>query len=86
QKEPDDYVIATGETNRLADFVQEAFAAVGLDWEAHVESNDTLYRPTDILTARANPGKAARKLGWHARYKMRDVARMMVEAEMQNQP
>lgn len=86
QKEPDDYVIATGETNRLADFVQEAFAAVGLDWEAHVESNDTLYRPTDILTARANPGKAARRLGWHARYKMRDVARMMVEAEMQNQP
>ncbi|MFW6099191.1 MAG: GDP-mannose 4,6-dehydratase [Thermodesulfobacteriota bacterium] len=86
QKEPDDYVIATGETNRLADFVQEAFAAVGLNWEAHVESNDTLYRPTDILTARANPGKAARKLGWHARYKMRDVARMMVEAEMQNQP
>ncbi|MFO7986500.1 MAG: GDP-mannose 4,6-dehydratase [Desulfatiglandaceae bacterium] len=85
QKDPDDYVIATGETNRLADFVQEAFAAVGLEWKAHVESNDALYRPTDILTAKANPQKAARRLEWKARYKMRDVARMMVEAEMKNQ-
>jgi GDPmannose 4,6-dehydratase len=85
QEEPNDYVIATGETHRLSDFVQEAFAAVELNWEDHVKTDNALYRPTDILTARANPDKAAQKLKWKARYKMRDVARMMVEAEMNNQ-
>ena len=84
QDNPDDYVIATGETHRLADFVQEAFAAVDLNWEDHVKTDNALYRPTDILTAKANPAKAAHELGWHAEYKMRDVARMMVEAEIKN--
>ena len=78
---PDDYVIATGETNRLEDFVDGVFTPLGLNWREHVETNQDLFRPTDILTVRANPGKAALKLGWEARYKMRDVARMMVEEE-----
>ena len=78
---PDDYVIATGETNRLEDFVDGAFSTLGLNWHEHVKTNPNLFRPTDILTVRANPGKAAQKLGWKAKYKMRDVARMMVEEE-----
>jgi len=49
--------------------------------EEYVRTSRNLFRPTDILTVRANPAKAARKLGWKARYKMRDVARMMVEEE-----
>ena len=81
QDNPDDYVIATGETNRLEDFVDGVFTSLGLNWREHVKTNQNLFRPTDILTVRANPGKAARKLGWKARYKMRDVARMMVEEE-----
>ena len=81
QDAPDDYVIATGETNRLEDFVDGVFTPLGLNWREHVETNQDLFRPTDILTVRANPGKAALKLGWEARYKMRDVARMMVEEE-----
>ena len=81
QDTPDDYVIATGETNRLEDFVDGVFTPLGLNWREHVETNQNLFRPTDILTVRANPGKAALKLGWEARYKMRDVARMMVEEE-----
>jgi len=81
QDTPDDYVIATGETNRLEDFVDGVFTPLGLNWREHVETNQNLFRPTDILTVRANPGKAALKLGWKARYKMRDVARMMVEEE-----
>ncbi|MBL7216424.1 MAG: GDP-mannose 4,6-dehydratase [Desulfobacteraceae bacterium] len=81
QDAPDDYVIATGETNRLEDFVDGVFTPLGLNWREHVETNQNLFRPTDILTVRANPGKAALKLGWEARYKMRDVARMMVEEE-----
>ncbi len=81
QDNPDDYVIATGETNRLEDFVEGVFTSLGLNWREHVRTNQDLFRPTDILTVRANPGKAAQKLGWQARYKMRDVARMMVEEE-----
>ncbi len=81
QDNPDDYVIATGETNRLEDFVDGVFTSLGLNWGEHVKTNRNLFRPTDILTVKANPGKAAQKLGWKARYKMRDVARMMVEEE-----
>ena len=81
QDNPDDYVIATGETNRLEDFVDGVFTSLGLNWREHVRTSQNLFRPTDILTVRANPGKAARKLGWKAKYKMRDVARMMVEEE-----
>jgi len=81
QDAPDDYVIATGETNRLEDFVESVFAALGLSWRDHIQTNQTLFRPTDILTARANPARAEEKLGWKARYRMRDVARMMVAAE-----
>jgi GDPmannose 4,6-dehydratase len=81
QDTPDDYVIATGETNRLEDFVESVFSALGLDWHDHVRTNQTLFRPTDIQTVRANPARAADRLGWQARYRMRDVARMMVTAE-----
>ena len=82
QDEPEDFVIATGETHKLADFVLEAFDAVGLNWQDHVRTSETLFRPTDILTVKADPTKAERKLGWKARYKMKDVARMMVEEEL----
>ena len=82
QDEPEDFVIATGETHKLADFVCEAFDAVGLNWQDHVRTSETLFRPTDILTVRADPSKAEQKLGWKARYRMRDVARMMVEEEL----
>ncbi|HDZ90776.1 MAG TPA: GDP-mannose 4,6 dehydratase, partial [Deltaproteobacteria bacterium] len=81
QETPEDYVIATGETNRLEDFVDAVFSSLGLDWRDHVSINSALFRPTDILTVRADPGRAEQKLGWKARYRMRDVARMMVEEE-----
>lgn len=81
QNAPDDYVIATGETNSLEDFVAEAFRCNGLDWQDHVEADPTLLRPSEILVGRANPDKAFNKLGWKAGYKMRDVIRLMVEAE-----
>jgi len=81
QEDPDDYVIATGETHRLEDFVESVFGVLGLQWWDHVQTDRTLFRPTDIMTARANPAKAKEKLGWKAQYRMRDVARMMVAAE-----
>lgn len=79
QDQPEDYVIATGNTSSLEDFVAEAFRLVGLDWREHVESDATLLRPTDLKVGRANPGKACEQLGWVAESKMRDVVRQMVE-------
>lgn len=81
QDTPQDFVIATGETHALKDFVAEAFAALGLDWEQHVVSDPALMRPTDMRTSRANPALAAEKLGWRADKRMSDVVRAMVAAE-----
>ena len=78
--EPEDFVIATGHTSSLEDFVAEAFAAVGLDWKQHVVQDPKLMRPSEIAVGRADPSRAAERLGWRARYRMADVARMMAEA------
>ena len=80
QPDPEDYVIATGQTRKLEDFIDAAFRAVGLDWRQHTTTDKTLYRPTEIMIGRGNASKAAAKLGWKPKYKMGDVARMMVEA------
>jgi GDPmannose 4,6-dehydratase len=80
--EAGDYVIATGESCLLEDFVAVAFAAVGLDWREHVEIDDSLLRPTDLAVGRGNPGKAKDILGWEAKYKMKDVVQMMSAARM----
>jgi GDPmannose 4,6-dehydratase len=81
QDTPDDYVIATGETRPLRDFVELAFKHAGLDWREHVVIDQSLFRPTELLVGRANPAKAAAQLGWSAQFHMDDVARMMVNAE-----
>ena len=73
-----DYVIATGVTNSLEDFVAEAFQVLGLDWRAHVTSDPSLMRPTDLRISRADPALAASMLGWRASTGMRDVVRKMV--------
>ena len=79
QEKADDFVIATGETNSLEDFVAEVFRCVGLDWREHVESDPSLLRPSEIMVSKANPEKSAKILGWQATFRMKDVARMMVE-------
>lgn len=78
---PDDFVIATGETNSLESFVAAVFECLGLDWRRHVDVDDAFRRPSDIGCSRADPGKAEKILGWSAKLKMKDVARRMVEAE-----
>ncbi len=81
QGKPDDYVIATGETNTLEAFVATVFSHLALDWKEHVRSRRALFRPSDIQISCADPMKAKQELGWVAKYKMTDVAKMMVEAE-----
>lgn len=77
QDNPDDYVVATGHSHTLEEFVGEAFRVHGLDWHDHVSQDPSLFRPTDILISRADPAKAAAKLGWRSRTGMADVVRGM---------
>ena len=77
----DDYVVATGESHSLEEFVAAVFAELGLDWRKHVVSDASLLRPADHAQGYANPAKAATQLGWRALTKMPDVVSMMLQAE-----
>jgi GDPmannose 4,6-dehydratase len=76
----EDFVIATGQTATLEDYVAASFAAANLDWRAHVVHNEAFVRPTDIAVSSADPTKAEARLGWRAQTHMKAVARAMVEA------
>jgi GDPmannose 4,6-dehydratase len=82
QEKPETYVIATGKSHRLEEFVDAAFAQVGLHWRDHVDIDQRLYRPADITFASANPTRANERLGWKAKAGMRDVVAMMTAAEL----
>lgn len=75
---PQDFVIATGETHPLQDFVIEAFKAVGLDWRDHVKTDAALMRLTDIRFSRANPALAGAQLGWVAQKRITEIVCAMV--------
>lgn len=81
QEEPEDFVVATGKTYSLRDFIKEFFSCLDLDWQEHVEFDQGLKRPTDIEISRADPSKAEKILGWKASFTMPEVAIMMVESE-----
>ena len=85
QSEPNDFVIATGHTFPLRDFVERVFSVFDLNWQEHTEYNSQFLRPTDIMISRANACKAKSLLNWSAQYTMPQVAEMMVEAELQIQ-
>ena len=81
QNQPDDYVIGTGESHSLEEFISEVFGLLNLDWHDHVEFDPSLRRPSEIPFSRADPQKAGDKLGWVATHRMRDVVRRLIEAE-----
>jgi GDPmannose 4,6-dehydratase len=83
RQEADDFVICTGVSHSLQEFVQEAFSQLQLDWRNHTLMSDSLLRPTDITEGRGDAAKAERVLGWKARYHMRDVIAMMLESELE---
>ncbi len=78
----EDFVIATGETHSLEEFVATAFARVGLDWREHTLISEALLRPTDLSEGRGIAAKAERLLAWKAQARMPQVIDMMVEAEL----
>jgi GDPmannose 4,6-dehydratase len=83
EEQPDDYVIATGFTHKLSDFINVVFNTLSLDWKEHVRTDSSFLRPTDIAEGHANPAKAYLQLSWKAGHTMEDVARLMVEHRMQ---
>ncbi len=82
QPKPEDYVIATGESHSLEEFVIAAFAAVNLNWQDYVNIESSLMRPTDIAMSLGNPEKAKLKLVWEPQYSMTDIVRAMVESRL----
>lgn len=82
QDRPEDYVIATGHSHTLREFVGAAFEHVGLDWHQHVVSRKGLLRPTDIRFSAGNPKRAQAVLGWSAKTQMPQLVCKLMEAEM----
>jgi len=83
QDEPDDYVIATGETHSVREFCQEAFDYVGLDWEKYVVVDPKFYRPAEVDLLVGDASKAGRVLGWEPSVTFRDLVRIMLDADLQ---
>jgi GDPmannose 4,6-dehydratase len=79
-----DFIIATGVSHSLEEFVQESFAVLNLDWRDHTVVSESLLRPSDISDGKGNAGKAERILGWKAKAHMKEVIAMMVRAEMED--
>ncbi len=84
-KEPEDFVIATGETHSVREFLQEAFSLVGLNWEEHVKLDKRYLRPSEVDLLLGDASKAKRLLGWAPKVKFRELVRIMVEADLKSE-
>ncbi len=82
QDGPDDYVVSTGETHSVQEFVQEAFGYLDLDWKAYVVQDPKYYRPAEVDLLVGDPAKAGAKLGWEPSVDFRQLVRLMVDADM----
>jgi GDPmannose 4,6-dehydratase len=82
QEGSDDYVIATGETHAVQEFVEEAFAYAGLDWRDHVEIDPKYYRPSEVDLLVGDASKAKRVLEWEPKTTFKDLVSLMVDADM----
>ena len=82
QKEPDDYVIATGETHSVREFLKESFRYAGLsDWKRYVEIDQRYFRPSEVNILIGDASKAKKKLGWESKVKFKELIRIMVDAD-----
>ena len=83
QDQPDDYVIATGETHTVREFLELAFGHAGLEWQKHVELDPRYHRPAEVDHLVGDASKARQQLGWEARTRFADLVKLMVEADLQ---
>ncbi|MDB3983816.1 GDP-mannose 4,6-dehydratase [Acidimicrobiia bacterium] len=80
---PDDWVLATGETYTVKEFLEEAFAVVNLDWDKYVESSQKYYRPNEVNYLLGDSSKAQNELGWKPETSFKELVKMMVESDME---
>jgi len=82
QEKPDDYVIATGETHTVREFLEEVFSYAGLNIERYVKTDKRLFRPHEVPLLLGDPSKAEKQLGWKPKIKFKELAQMMYEEDL----
>jgi GDPmannose 4,6-dehydratase len=82
QNEPEDFVIATGETHSVREFLEEVFSYLELDWTKSVKTDESLLRPTEVDLLRGDASKAKQKLGWSPKVTFRELARLMADHDL----
>jgi GDPmannose 4,6-dehydratase len=82
QDQPDDYVVATNETHTVKEYVEHAFAHVGLDWEKHVKYDARYERPAEVDLLIGDPAKAKKQLGWEPKVRFPELVKIMIDADM----
>lgn len=85
QPKGDDYVIATGETHSVREFLDEAFGAVSLDWQKYVEIDPRYFRPTEVDVLLGDCSKAKKQLGWEPKTKFKDLVKIMVREDLRKE-
>lgn len=83
QDKPDDYVIATGKTHSVREFVKLAFETAGLNWKDYIVIDKTFYRPAEVYLLRGDYSKAKKKLGWQPTVNFEELVKMMVDADLE---
>jgi GDP-mannose 4,6-dehydratase len=82
QDEPDDYVVATGETHSVREFLEEAFSRVALDWRDYVQIDPKYYRPAEVDVLVGDASKAKKRLGWEPKTTFQELVALMVDADL----
>ncbi len=80
---PDDFVIGTGESHSVREFLDEAFGYLNMDWHDYVKIDPRYFRPNEVDFLQADPGKARRVLGWEPRVFFKDLVKVMVDADLE---
>jgi GDPmannose 4,6-dehydratase len=84
QDQPDDYVVATGETHSVREFLEEAFSYAGLDWKEHVVVDPKYFRPAEVDLLLGDPTKVHERLGWEPKVTFKDLVKLMVDADAES--
>ncbi|SNQ62972.1 GDP-D-mannose dehydratase, NAD(P)-binding [Candidatus Methanoperedens nitroreducens] len=85
QDEPDDYVIATGETHSVREFLEETFNYLDIDWRNHVEIDPKYFRPTEVDSLAGDSSKARKKLGWKPVVRFEELVKLMIDADLKKE-
>ena len=83
QDNPEDFVIAAGESNSVREFLEEVFSHIYLDWREYVEIDQRYFRPTEVECLLGDASKAKKLLGWQPQVTFKELARLMVKADLQ---